>query len=536
MTPAAWRDDGAFTDIIVVWSGRRCGILRGMEIHYHAQAVWLAATALVVVVAAVATAATPKPIDPLLRAVDLDVGESRTVRLSDGTTAEVKLISLDEQRCPQRNAVRGVRLVVQVNGQRGTLGAAMYHLPTTIGGVQIDCCVTRGYIGASSKKNVWALDADARFRLWPKGSPWIRPGTFVCPVRAQRWLASDTQMANDPCYVNACDTPGRSNVYYHYGLDFGGVEGLDEIIAATDGVVVSRAGKRIAGDLPQQVNPRHDVVYIRDGRGWFYRYSHLKQIDPAVRLGEPIRKGDKVGLLGKEGGSGGWSHLHFDITMLQPSGRYGITDGYALAFAAYCQEHKPTMIAVARPHRVAWVGQPVELDATRSWHVGGVKRIVGFEWSAGEGGPAGSGPRVSRVYSRPGHYTEVLKITDDAGHVAHDFAVVQVFDRAKPLPSPPAIHAAYRPTLGVRPGDTLTFKVRTFGVKPDEGEETWDFGDGTPHVRTHSDGNARQHAPDGYAVTRHAYARPGRYIATVRRTNARGQTATARLLVHVGGD
>jgi len=133
------------------------------------------------------------------------------------------------------------------------------------------------------------------------------------------------------------------------------------------------------------------------------------------------------------------------------------------------------------------------------------------------------------TYARPGHYTEVLKVTDDAGRFDYDFAVVQVFDKRKPLPVPPAIHAAYWPTTGIKVGDEITFKVRSFGIKPDEGRETWDFGDGREPVHTRSDGNARVHARDGYATTTHRYTKPGHYIVTVSRTNDRGETATGRL-------
>jgi hypothetical protein len=49
-----------------------------------------------------------------------------------------------------------------------------------------------------------------------------------------------------------------------------------------------------------------------------------------------------------------------------------------------------------------------------------------------------------------------------------------------------------------------------------------------------SDGNVRAHAPDGYAVTTHSFARPGDYLPHVERTDRLGRTATARLHVRVG--
>jgi len=467
-------------------------------------------------------------VDPLFRTVDLDVGESAVITLSNGKTVKVKLLDLKEHRCEIRSAVRRAVVTIEINSVRTKLTCATYHLPKTVGEVQVDCPVTRGYAKSLDRRlNVWALDKAVRLRLWPAGSPWIRPGTFAYPVN-QRWFASDTQMANDPCYVNACDTPGRKKIYYHYGLDFGGAEGLVTVLAATDGVVISRAGKTVTGKHPPQVKGRADVVYLRDDRGWYYRYSHMMRIDESVKLGQRVKMGSKLGVLGKEGGSGGWSHLHFDVAAPQPSGRYGISDAYAFAFDAYRREHSPTLIAVARPHLVAWAGQPVTLDATRSWHADGIERIHRYEWRFTDGQGA-AGATVKHTYAKPGHYTEILKITDNAGRVDYDFAVVQVFDKARPLPVPPAIHAAYWPTRGITAGQEITFKVRTFAVKPTEGRETWDFGDDSPPVHTQSDGNARMLAKDGYAVTTHRYAKPGRYIVTVSRTNNRGQTATGRL-------
>ena len=56
-----------------------------------------------------------------------------------------------------------------------TLVSANYRLPQTVGSVQIDCAITKGYGQHNSKsteaQNPWGLDKDARLRLWPAGSP-----------------------------------------------------------------------------------------------------------------------------------------------------------------------------------------------------------------------------------------------------------------------------------------------------------------------------------------------------------------------------
>jgi hypothetical protein len=331
--------------------------------------------------------------------------------------------------------------------------------------------------------------------------------------------------------VDAGERPQNRKIYYHYGLDFGGCEGRIEVVAATDGLVVSARTEKLPGHDGTPVAPRYDVVYVLDAQGWYYRYSHFFSIDDSIRPGITVRAGQRLGLLGKEGGSGGWSHLHFDIFCRQPSGKWGCQEAYAFAWEAYLRQYRPKLIAVARPHRVAWAGDRVTLDAGRSWSAEG--KIARYEWTFTDGSKA-EGVQVQRVYQRPGYYSEVLKVTDAAGRVDYDFAVVHVQDRQHPEQFPPTIHVVYAPTFGLKPGDEVTFKVRTFATT--DGEETWDFGDGSPAARTRSDGNVKQLAKDGYAVIAHRYARPGHYLVRAERTDRLGHRAVGYVQVRVGED
>src|SRR5262249_38861517 len=193
--------------------------------------------------------------------------------------------------------------------------------------------------------------------------------------------------------------------------------------------------------------PRYDVVYLLDHRGWFYRYSHLHTISPDMKPGAKVRMGQLVGLLGKEGGSGGWSHLHFDISGKQPSGKWGIIEGYAFLWEAYLAEYQPKVLAVARPHHFAMVGEKVTLDGSRSWAASG--KIKSYNWMYDK---TPAGPIAERTYTSPGVYSEVLSVTDADGNVDYDFAVVNVIDREHPDQLPPSIHAVYSPTFGIKAG------------------------------------------------------------------------------------
>jgi hypothetical protein len=457
---------------------------------------------------------------------DLSIGETVEVDVPAGPKIRVKLVAVREACDTVNESVRRAEVDLEVDGLAATIPSATYHLPRDVGSVQVDCPITSGYL-EQSRGNPWGLRKDARLRFWPAGSSWGVPGTFRYPV-GQRWFASHTQMANEPVFVDGGETPGRKEgkLYYHYGLDFGGAEGLVDVVAAVTGTVVSSGMELLPSepkDTPAKV--RYDVVYVRDDRNWYYRYSHLKSIEPDIRPGVRVRRGRKLGLLGKEGGSGGWSHLHFDITRKQPSGEWGIEDGYAFLWQAYREEHEVPLTAVARPHQVTWAGESVQLDATRSRGTG-----LSFRWTFSDGTTA-TGAKAGRSYDKPGMYTETLQVSDGEGRVDYDFCVVQVFDRARPDALPPSIHAAYSPTAGIRPKDPVHFKVRSF--RSGDGEEIWDFGDGTPPARTKSDGNAVMHAVNGYADVVHRFEKPGIYLVSVSRSNAQGVKATARLAVSV---
>ena len=108
--------------------------------------------------------------------------------------------------------------------------------------------------------------------------------------------------------------------------------------------------------------------------------------------------GQKIATLGKEGTSGGWSHMHYEILSRQASGRLGTLDGYAFLWEAYLRQYKPHVIAVARPHQAALVGEKVLLDGSRSYSD---SRIARFEWTLTDGGNA-SGQSAERIYSQPG--------------------------------------------------------------------------------------------------------------------------------------
>lgn len=96
---------------------------------------------------------------------------------------------------------------------------------------------------------------------------------------------------------------------FHYGVDFGGVEGVTPVKVAADGViakVVSSCvkGRRTCGG---GYGNYIDVVHPN---GTTTRYAHLSRI--SVKVGQTVSQGQTIGILGNTGRSTG-PHLHFEI-------------------------------------------------------------------------------------------------------------------------------------------------------------------------------------------------------------------------------
>ena len=461
---------------------------------------------------------------------ELNVGESAEVDLVNGEKVIVALLGVDIERDSVRGAVRSAKVTVDVDGEVITIGSGNYNLPVTVGKVMIDCPVIKEYTLSSYYRRDGILPKDARLRLWPRNSPFIQPGTFGYPLR-QVWFAGRMQSQNELAGLGwAENIQFVENHGYHATHDFGGAEGMDVIIAATDGYVVSSKNEVLEGyeDLPGDVRP--DVIWIVDGRGWYYRYSHLDSIEPEITPGSRVKIGQKLGYMGKQGGSGGWVHLHFGVHHKNPETfLWEVEDAYPYLWEAYVREHNPPLKAVARPRRLLWTNQETLLDGRKSISLAG--EIISWEWVFHDGTSA-KGAVQKRSYSKAGEYSEVLKITDDKGNVDYDIVYLQVFDRDDPGKQVPTIHPVFHPTLNIKPGDPVTFLVRTFGSTT--GNEVWDFGDGSARVPVNSGVVERHTQNDGeYARTVHSFSKPGHYIVRVERVNEHGFSAIGHLHVVV---
>ncbi len=464
---------------------------------------------------------------PVRVLAELNIGESEDIRLSNGEIVKISLLEITEYRDSLRNAIRTCNVKVSVDNEEVVLKTGNYNLPVTIGKVQIDCPVIKGFYSNSDPESKYKMDAV--LRLWPKGSSFINPGTFVYPIK-QKLFSNLTQSGHEPTYVDWGEDPANKRIYYHEGHDIGGAEGMDEIVSATEGLIISVNNKILDGYDSIPVYAHNDAVNVLDDRGWIIQYVHLSSTDPAIKLGERVKMGQKMGMIGKEGSSGGWVHLHFEIiTKDLPSGGWLTEDAYVYTWESYMKQYNPPIVAVARPHQFVWTGQEAVVDGTKSKSFS--DNIVSYEWSFTDGTTA-TGAVQKRIYDKAGEYSEILKVTDSKGNVDYDFAVVQVSDRENPDHAFPTIQAAFYPTIDIKPGTPVTFLVRTFNTAVNY--EVWNYGDGTPQDTVKSETVNRKESTKGkFAESYHSFSRPGIFIVKVERSNEFGFNATGHLKVVV---
>ena len=119
-------------------------------------------------------------------------------------------------------------------------------------------------------------------------------------------LSADTFVAGRPItkgwmssrYGKRTD-PFTGRLAWHGGVDFAGKMGAD-IVAVASGVVTLSGPRYGYGNL----------VEVNHGNGYKTRYAHCKELN--VALGDVVRKGDVVALMGSTGRSTG-PHVHFEV-------------------------------------------------------------------------------------------------------------------------------------------------------------------------------------------------------------------------------
>lgn len=97
------------------------------------------------------------------------------------------------------------------------------------------------------------------------------------------------------------ESPFNSKEEYHTGLDISNLP--DTPILATANGFVSFAGQRSIYGL---------IVIIEHGYGYETRYAHMSKLNPKIKAGVNVKKGEVIGFMGNSGKTTG-VHLHYEV-------------------------------------------------------------------------------------------------------------------------------------------------------------------------------------------------------------------------------
>ena len=298
--------------------------------------------------AAAAAAANDDQVERLIRAysrqqiVRLDPGEVYRFVSGHGLTKTIRLVSVEDHRDSVINLMRRADVRIEIDGQPLDLVCAPYVMPTEAAGLRVQADTTSGWIGMAKR---------VQLSLWDTRDPIVDTARFGFPLRNYRLFSQGTQAYNEPVHLGRGDgDPAGQRFYHNYGFDLAGYENAEEIVSVTDGEVRAFS--------PSRENC-HGVI-VQDPQGLPWEYGHMASVSPDIVVGTRLIRGQRIGLLGKTGASGNFSHLHLG------RGSNGFVNLYPWVVTAYQAEHPKAVLAVARPHHAVRAGEEVLLDGSNS--------------------------------------------------------------------------------------------------------------------------------------------------------------------------
>jgi murein DD-endopeptidase MepM/ murein hydrolase activator NlpD len=173
-------------------------------------------------------------------------------------------------------------------------------------------------------------DADPRFRtLFMTWRALDQLETGAASIPSARPIVTS---ANFTSGYGVRSDPFRGSAAMHAGIDLAGPLGTP-VYATADGVV---------GRSEWNNGGYGNLIEVNHGQGIQTRFGHLSQ--RMVQVGERVRRGQLIGLMGSTGRSTG-SHLHYEVRI----------DGRAVNPIPFMQQPAATMAALQRP---AAIGGP----------------------------------------------------------------------------------------------------------------------------------------------------------------------------------
>lgn len=397
-----------------------------------------------------------------------------------GAAKTIRLVSVQEHRDSVNRLMRRADVRVEIDGRPLDLVCAPYVMPTETGGLRIQADTTSGWAPQMPKK--------VQFSLWDAAAPIVDTKRFGFPIRNYRLFSHGMQAFNEALHLGRGDgDPAGLKGYHDYGFDMAGYEGGEEVVSAAEGKLVKF--------WPNREN--FCGVNIEDAQGLTWRYVHLASLAPGLVLGSPVAKGQKIGMLGKTGPSGNFSHLH-----LSREGNDKRLNLYPWVVTAYQAEHPRGLFAVARPHVMVRTGERAVLDGSNSLAFGG--KIVEWRWVFHDGQTVREA-RAEKVFDKPGAYVAALWVKDDKGAEDVDFCQVKVFSAAAPESVMPHLFMTHTPTEDIRPEQPMRLRL-------------WFQGKGSPPIQVDFDDGTHVADYQSYAELTHSFKMPGIHIVTAQTT------------------
>jgi len=313
---------------------------------------------------------------------------------------------------------------------------------------------------------------------------------FAFPLPGYRLFSQGTQGYSEPVHLGHRDGDPEGQRFHHdYGFDLAGFEGKDPIASCIDGTVVL-------------ADAAEGTLAIEDDRGIVFHYGHLDTIVTKIRAGTKVSLGQSVGILGRKGASGNFSHLHVGLFLstehLRADRPCRAINLYPWLVEAYRRAAGVRLCAVARPHLAVRTGQVARFDGTRSMAFG--SSVTSWRWDF-SGGASLRGDRVERLFDAPGTYSAALWVEDQRGLRDVDFATVRVYSKDKPEGVMPTLFLTYAPSGRVGVDQPVSFRLWPQGRSVDA--IRIDFGDGRV---------VEQYEP--FSTLSHRFKTPGIHIVT----------------------
>ncbi len=429
------------------------------------------------------------------RFVYLNPGESYTFRLRDGAEKRIFLVSVREYEDSVIHLARRADVKIEIDGKPIELTCAPYCFPTEAQGLRLQADTTSAWLNIPKR---------VQFSLWDASEPIVDTNLFCFPLPGYRLFSHGVQAYNEPVHLGHQDgDPGGQRFYHNYGVDLAGYEGRQKVVSCINGTAV-------------QVDSEEGGLSIRDDKGFILNYGHLDSIISGIKVGSPIKQGQWVGMLGRRGSSGNFSHLHIGaylsesaMTMDRLSRNLNL---YPWLVAAYQKESGTGLYAVAGPHKTVLTGEKVLFDGSNSLAFKSnldcrQTSITSFKWEFHDVISV-NGPRAEKVYDKPGCYIACLWVKDSNGGLDVDFCKVKVFSRVSPEDVIPTLFVTYYPSAEVYMDEPISFRIWPQGMEIEDIQV--DFGDGTI---------VQDYRP--YSAITHKFKSPGIHIVTVTGTAAR---------------